>query len=241
MASFPYQISSLNEYTVIVELGDEIDELVHRRLKELATLLERRPFPSLLEVVMAFTSLTVYYDPIVLRRLFPKMKSPAQKVVAFIEQALSQIDQEPNVESKQIEIPVCYGGKWGEDLAEVAEYNGLTEEEVIEIHSGVEYLVYMVGFAPGFPYLGGMSQRIATPRRTTPRLSIPAGSVGIAGSQTGIYPLATPGGWQIIGRTPLHLFNPDRHPPSLVQAGDRIRFVPITEEAFWEWKERELG
>ncbi len=109
---------------------------------------------------------------------------------------------------RTVEIPVCYGGEFGEDLAFVAEHADLTPDEVIEIHSGAEYLVYMLGFAPGFPYLGGMPERITAPRRDSPRLKIPAGSVGIAGSQTGVYPIETPGGWRLIGRTPLALFRP---------------------------------
>lgn len=118
----------------------------------------------------------------------------------------------------------------------MAEHNNLTPSEVIEIHAGAQYLVYMVGFAPGFPYLGGMSERIATPRRKSPRLSIPAGLVGIAGSQTGVYSIETPGGWQIIGRIPLKLFQPDKCPPSLLQAGDLVRFRPISRTDFAAWE-----
>ncbi|MBO1911088.1 5-oxoprolinase subunit PxpB, partial [Microvirga sp. 3-52] len=116
----------------------------------------------------------------------------------------------------------------GPDLEYVAKSNNLSIEEVIQIHSENEYLVYMIGFAPGFPFLGGMDKRIATPRKETPRLTIPSGSVGIAGKQTGVYPLETPGGWQIIGRTPLDLFLPDMSPPTLLEAGDKIRFMPVS-------------
>ena len=131
-----------------------------------------------------------------------------------------------------VEIPVCYGGDFGPDLAAVARHAGLSEAAVVELHSAAEYLVYMVGFAPGFPYLGGLDARLAMPRRPAPRPLVPAGAVGIAGAQTGIYSLPTPGGWQLIGRTPRRLFDAARTPPSLLQAGSRLRFVPISEVDF---------
>jgi inhibitor of KinA len=137
-----------------------------------------------------------------------------------------------------VEIPVCYGGEFGADLDFVAKHANLTPGEVIEIHSAADYLVHMIGFAPGFPYLGGMSSKIAAPRRSSPRLKVPAGSVGIAGEQTGIYPLETPGGWQLIGRTPLALFRPEQDPPTLLQPGDIVRFRPITPQQFRELKEQ---
>ena len=134
-------------------------------------------------------------------------------------------------------FPSVTVGSWGPDVDVVAAHNRLTPEEIIRIHTSVEYLVYMIGFAPGFPYLGGMPERIATPRRESPRVSIPAGSVGIAGQQTGVYPIATPGGWQIIGRTPLRLFQPEQEQPTLLQAGDRVRFRQITEAEYAAWAE----
>ena len=138
----------------------------------------------------------------------------------------------PTVKKRTIEIPVCYGGEFGPDLSVVAESNGLTEEEVIHIHSNGTYIVYMIGFAPGFPYIGGMPSEIATPRKSSPRLKIPSRSVGIAGSQTGIYPIETPGGWQLIGSTPLKLFSIHHNPPTLLQAGDHVRFKPISYEEY---------
>lgn len=137
--------------------------------------------------------------------------------------------------SRTVVIPVCYGGEFGPDLEEVARFHGMTEDEVIAIHAQGRYRVYMIGFAPGFAYLGGLSPEIATPRRATPRTHVPAGSVGIAGNQTGVYPLATPGGWQIIGRTPLALFRPHHEEPSLLRAGDIVQFCPITEEQYRMW------
>ena len=131
-----------------------------------------------------------------------------------------------------VEIPVCYGGSYGEDLKDVAAHAGLTEEEVIKLHSSVDYNIYMLGFLPGFPYLGGLDPKLFTPRLDNPRTKIPEGSVGIGGEQTGIYPLESPGGWRLIGRTPLKLYDPDREQPFLYQAGDYIRFVPITAEEY---------
>jgi len=130
------------------------------------------------------------------------------------------------------EVPTIYGNEYGPDLEFVAKHNGLTPEEVVQIHAGTAYLIYMLGFMPGFVYLGGMSPKIATPRLETPRIKIPGGSVGIAGSQTGIYPAESPGGWQLIGRTPLKLFDPYRQPPALLQAGNYVTFVSITPQEF---------
>jgi KipI family sensor histidine kinase inhibitor len=131
-----------------------------------------------------------------------------------------------------IHIPTLYGGAYGVDLEDVANHNGLTPEQVINIHSGTDYLVYMLGFTPGFSYLGGMSEKIATPRLESPREEISAGSVGIAGKQTGIYPISSPGGWRLIGRTPVQLFNPDRNPAVLLKAGQYVRFEAIDEKEY---------
>lgn len=137
------------------------------------------------------------------------------------------------VPSRNIHIPVCYGGAYGPDLEDVAAFHHMTEDDVIRIHTEPEYLVYMLGFCPGFPYMGGMDPRIATPRRQSPRLSIPAGSIGIAGEQTGGYPISTPGGWQLIGRTPVPMFRPwDETEPTLLQAGDHVHFYAVSEEEF---------
>ncbi|RLF75230.1 allophanate hydrolase, partial [Thermococci archaeon] len=177
----------------------------------------------LIEVVPTYTSIYVYYDP---------LKIGYSEVVEAVKPFLNA---EPKKEKARIiEIPTAYGGEFGPDIEFVAEYNGLSVDDVIEIHSKPLYRVYMLGFTPGFAYLGGMDERIATPRLEKPRLKVPAGSVGIAGKQTGIYPLESPGGWRLIGRTPLKLFDANREPPTLLQPGDYIKFVPISEEEFWE-------
>ena len=140
--------------------------------------------------------------------------------------------------SRVFEIPVCYGGEYGPDIENIAKHAGLTEEEVIEIHSSKDYLIYMLGFLPGFSYLGGLDERIHTPRLANPRIRIPAGSVGIGGSQTGIYPLDSPGGWQLLGMTPVKTYDPEREDPILFEAGNYIRFVPVSEEEYKQIKEQ---
>ena len=185
--------------------------------------IEKAGLPSVIDLVPTYRSVLVYYGP--LRVSLTEL----EERLAALEQHLDEASLEaPRV----IEIPTLYGGEYGPDLGYVAEHNGLTPEEVILVHSGTDYPVYMMGFTPGFPYLGGMSERIATPRLPTPRTAIPAGSVGIAEQQTGVYPTESPGGWRLIGRTPVQLFNPRRDPPVLVKVGDRVRFVSVTEDAY---------
>lgn len=153
-------------------------------------------------------------------------------------QALVKVEVKAGETCKRIfEIPVCYGGEYGPDIANIAEHAGLTEEEVIRIHSSKDYLIYMLGFLPGFTYLGGLDERLHTPRLANPRIRISAGSVGIGGSQTGIYPLDSPGGWQLMGMTPVKTYDPDREVPILVEAGDYIRFVPVDEEEYLRIKD----
>ncbi|GBF75190.1 hypothetical protein PA598K_03577 [Paenibacillus sp. 598K] len=239
------EIEPMGERAVIVRLGAGVDELTHRRVRQLAERLEAQPFAGMIEVIPAFDTVTIVYDPLAIylnaRRSAPDQDGELSTPYAIVESRLREVlgrlrDGETPV-ARLLQIPVCYGGPFGEDLAHVAERNGLSPEEVIAIHAGTEYVVYMLGFAPGFPYLGGMDGRIAAPRRATPRLTIPPGSVGIAGEQTGIYPIGTPGGWQLIGRTPLRLFVSEQDPPTLLRAGDRLRFVPITPEQYAEWEE----
>lgn len=241
------EIYPLGDAAVSVQLGSGIDPKTHRQVQALAAYLERHPFPGLIEIVPAFVTVTVFYDPLKLRdpatgescraRDGSGFRSPYEMIRGIVKRAAANLDNTFESASNIVHIPVCYGGELGPDLNSVAEYHGLTPEEVIEIHSSQDYLVYMIGFAPGFPYLGGLSERIATPRRSTPRLQIEAGTVGIGGNQTGIYPISTPGGWQLIGRTPLPLFRPDESSPSLLKAGDIVRFQPIGLKQFEEWRE----
>ena len=216
------------ETAVMVEFGKGIHPELHRKVKALMDYLDRYPFPGMVEYVAAYASVTVFYDPVVISN---------KQAAALLQEVVGKLEQRNDAKPRLVEIPVCYGGECGPDLEFVAEHNRLTPAEVIEIHAGSQYLVYMLGFAPGFPYLGGMSERIAAPRRQTPRPAIPAGSVGIAGMQTGMYPIATPGGWQLIGRTPLELFCPAANPPTLLKSGDVIKFRPISPEEYQAAKE----
>lgn len=226
MPKLNYKLYPLGERAVLVEFGQAVDPQILQKVRSLAEYLDNNPFPGLVEYVPAFTSMTVYYDPAVFVQ--QPGKNPYYNICRLIDRILLKVEINSSEPSRKVEIPVCYGEEFGPDLEIVAEHNGLTPEEVVKIHSNLEYQVYMIGFAPGFPYLGGMSERIAAPRKASPRLTVPAGSVGIAGQQTGVYPIATPGGWQLIGRTPLALFRPQAAVPSLLQAGDRIRFVPVS-------------
>lgn len=208
---------------LVVEYGDAIDPTVNRRVRELCLAVDRARPEGVRDLVPTYRSLLVAYDPRV--TTFDVLRAR----LADLEAGLAATPAPP---PRVVEIPTSYGGEFGPDLPFVAEHAGLGADEVVKVHSGADYLVYMMGFSPGFTYLGGMSERIATPRLKTPRTAIPAGSVGIAQAQTGIYPVESPGGWQLIGRTPVTLFDPSRRPPVIVEAGDYIRFVPVTRDEY---------
>lgn len=217
------RILPVGDAAIVVEFGSVIDPEINRKVQMLNARVQS--LEGIVETVPTFRSLMIVYDP--LKLSYGKLKQILKKI---------PVDSGETVDKgRVIEIPVCYGGIYGEDLEDVAKYAGLSTEEVIRLHSEREYPVYMMGFLPGFPYLGGMDPRLETPRLQTPRTAIPAGSVGIGGAQTGVYPLESPGGWRLIGRTPLRLYDPTRSDPVLLRSGDRIRFIPITEEAFRSW------
>jgi KipI family sensor histidine kinase inhibitor len=211
------------EAALIVEFGDAIDPAINRRVRGLFLAAEGGRLVGVRDLVPTYRSLLVSYDP--MQTTFAALRERLSSLEAHLDDA-------PVPPPRVVEIPTAYGGAFGPDLGFVAAHNGLSEGEVVAIHSGTDYLVYMMGFSPGFTYLGGLSERIATPRLDTPRTSIPAGSVGIAQMQTGIYPVDSPGGWRLIGRTPLSLFDPLRHPPVIVDAGDYIRFVAVTPDEY---------
>lgn len=223
----------LGDSAVVIELGQVISESIHHHIISIGNFLEEYSFDGLIEYVPAFTTVTLFYDPLV---------TDYKTVEALLKEMLQEVQEEEDpIDAIIVDIPVLYGGDQGPDLSFVAKHAGVSEAEVINIHTANEYLVYMIGFAPGFPYLGGMNEKIACPRKEIPATNIPAGSVGIAGIQTGVYPIETPGGWQIIGQTPLKLFDANRNPPALIKAGNKLRFVAITEEEFDEMKEKEDG
>jgi KipI family sensor histidine kinase inhibitor len=210
------------ESALVIELGNRIDPDINQRVYELASAIERASLPVVQEVVPTYRSLLVRYDP--LRATYADMAKSVQDVART-----GLTGRAPRDQQRQLyEIAVLYGGDEGPDLAAVAEHAGISEEEVVSVHTRPAYRVYMLGFAPGFPYLGGLDPRISCPRLKTPRTRVPAGSVGIAESQTGIDPLSTPGGWQIIGRTPVPLFDPRRDPPVTITPGSFLRFVRVS-------------
>jgi inhibitor of KinA len=214
----------------LVEFGDGIDPKVNAKVRTMARALENDPQPGIREVIPTYRSLLFIYDPALTDpdRLF--------QVVQHLNDTRAALDAEA---VKVVEIPVCYGEEFGPDIGNVQTASGLTQEQVIQVHAAPEYLIYMVGFTPGFAFLGGLDERLFTPRLNTPRMHVPKGSVGIANNQTGMYPIASPGGWQIIGRTPLNLFAPEKKDPFLYRAGDKIKFVPISESEYNQLAKKE--
>lgn len=204
---------------VVAEYGDAIDVRVNARVRQLQRTLEALAHPGLVELVPTYRSLMVHYDPMVLSHA---------AVAGLVLDSAGHLPEDSRESARAVDIPVLYGGSEGPDLGDVAARAGLREEEVVALHAAGDYLVFMIGFMPGFPYLGGLPPAIATPRLATPRTLVPAGSVGIAGAQTGIYPSESPGGWRLIGRTPVRLFDARFDPPALLQAGDHLRFVPVS-------------
>ncbi len=219
------RIVPAGDQAVLVEVGEGISPEVNGKVRRLFLAIRDSGIPGVVDLIPAYRSLLVCYDPlrISIADLLARLSG--------LEQRLDHISLPP---PRLVAIPTVYGGEYGPDLPHVADHNGLSPEQVIDVHAGADYLVYMMGFSPGFTYLGGMSERIATPRLKTPRTAIPAGSVGIAQTQTGIYPVTSPGGWQLIGRTPVHLFDATREPPTLVEPGDFIRFIVVSEQEFKE-------
>ncbi len=213
----------LGDSAVSAHFGEEICPEINQQVTALRDALEeavaKGEIQGLGELVPTYCALLINYDPLVLGY---------DELAAKLEELSQSLVIKSDSDRQVVEIPVAYGGEYGPDLAEVAAAHGMTEQQVIDIHSQPEYPIYMLGFVAGFPYLGGMSPEIATPRKESPRLKIEAGSVGIAGSQTGIYSVESPGGWQIIGRTPLKLYDTDREQPVLLSAGQYIKFKPIS-------------
>lgn len=223
-----FTLSPLGDQAVVIEVGEQIGISSERNVKAIVSRLEVESPSWMIEYIPAYTTVTIIYS----LQEFSKEDNPYEAVCERIRELLENVKEMGVVQQKVVKIPVLYGGEYGPDLDFVAQHNGLTVDEVIEIHTSGDYTVHMIGFAPGFPFIGGMSERIAAPRRKTPRLKIPARSVGIAGMQTGVYPIETPGGWQLIGGTPFELFLPSEDPPSLLAAGDKIRFYQITSEEY---------
>ena len=228
MSQYP-RFLPLGDRALCIELGDSISEATNRRVHGLSRDIGRLGASGVLEVVPTYRSLVVYYDP---------LSISCADLTSRIGEMERTLGEGETVAPRLVEIPTLYGGEYGPDIGDVATHNEISEAEVIELHSGTDYLVYMMGFLPGFPYLGGMSERIATPRLVTPRAAIPAGSVAIAERQTGIYPVESPGGWRLIGRTPISLFDPGREPPVEIEPGDYLRFVAVAESEYADVQSR---
>lgn len=215
------QLISSGDQVIFVHFGGEINPDINRQVHDFDKSLHDKNIDGVVDTIPGYKSLMIQYNP---------MQIPTENLeTKLLEIKNDSSKQEPR-KKRIVNIPVLYQGEYAPDLEFVAEHNNLKTEEVIQIHSETEYLVYMIGFTPGFPYLGGLSSKLSTPRMSTPRLKIEKGSVGIAETQTGIYPTTSPGGWRIIGRTPLLIFDTDNDPPSILSAGNYIRFYPIKNE-----------
>ncbi len=223
----PPVIRHLGDRGLLVALGTGIDPAVNRRVQRLHQILAREKLAGVVETVPAYASLLVVYDP---------LQAAPEALKRQIAGLCDFDDAAPRETRDTLEIPVVYGGEHGPDLDAVAAYHGLSNEEVIRLHSDTVYRVYMIGFTPGYPYMGELPEALETPRRETPRTHIPKGSVAIAQRQTGIYPVVSPGGWQIIGRTPVELFDPQQENPSLLVMGDQVRFRAVTAEEAHQWR-----
>jgi len=217
----------MGDRSLLVELGDEISPAINQSVQELFVGLDLQKPNGILELVPGYRSLLVICDPVAVSLV------ELERIIVEIH---TNLDRSQLPEPRTVKIPVVYGDQYGPDLAEVAQYHQLTPEEVIGFHTQPIYRVYMIGFTPGYPYLGELPAAIATPRRKTPRTRVPRGSVGIAQKQSGIYSVDSPGGWQIIGWTPIHLFDPRRNPPSLLVMGDRVQFHTISAEEAAQWQ-----
>lgn len=228
------RIYALSERALTIEVGGEISEAVFERVMGVRRQILESPFPGLVEITTAYTTVTVYYDPLAVRRASQRSTLPASQIVG--EYVRTILDSKPAaaglVSSDLVVIPVCYDEEFAPDLAWVASFHNITAEAIVREHTAHTFTVFMVGFTPGFPYMGILPPALESPRHSAPRTSVPAGSVGLAGKQTGIYPFATPGGWQIIGRTPWPMFDVAQTRPARLKAGDRVRFQAISKIEF---------
>lgn len=242
----PMTFAPLGDSAVVVTMGSDLSEAVLASVRELTAAFSRQLPPGCVDVVPAYATVTVFYEPAAFAGL---EISPYERVCQLIGERATRMERgrgglvklrfderRTGEGAHSVELPVCYGGEFGPDLADVSRHTGLGEADVIAKHSGATYVVHAVGFTPGFPYLGGLPEILHTPRRNSPRIKVPAGSVGIGWTQTGVYPLESPGGWNLIGRTPVKLFRPNETDAALLRVGDKVTFRVITPEEFRAWK-----
>jgi inhibitor of KinA len=235
------EIVPLGDSALIVRVRERFEDAPDQTLSEVLRTfrhLQDAAIPGVIELAPAYTTVAVFFDPMVVANAAPKLDQALDRLTQRIREVVAAgADRRRSVRSttsdaRLVEIPVCYDPEFALDLDHVASEAKLTPTKVVDLHSRAEYRVSCIGFVPGFPFLAGLPKELATPRRATPRKEIPAGSVGIGGAQTGIYPLRSPGGWNLIGRTPLQLFDPEKTPPVFLRAGDRVHFRAITREEF---------
>ncbi len=225
-----YKFLLLGDTALTVEFGNKIDPALNSLVIAFADRLRKQALKGVTDIVPTYRSVTIHVEPRCL-----KVTELMEQIRPLTEETLSQ----PELSARTVTIPVLYGGEWGPDLPDIAAHAGMSAEMVIELHSSVSYRVYMLGFSPGFPYMGTVPDPLAMPRLPTPRIRVPAGSVGIAGNQTGIYPSATAGGWRLIGRTPLLLYRPTSSDPFLLRPGDVVQFKSIGLQEFERWSRKE--
>jgi len=216
----------MGDHGLLLEFGDEISREINEKVRRIALAIQADDMEGIVEMVPTYRSLLIIYNPVIL---------PIEDLKKRLERIEAGLQRTPFPEPKLTRIPAVYGGVYGPDLEEVAKYHQISPEKVIQLHCSKPYLIYMIGFMPGFPYMGELLQELITPRLKTPRLLVPKGSVAIAQRQTGIYSMESPGGWQILGRTPMELFAPEKDPPALLQMGDLVQFHQISEKEFKEW------
>ncbi|MBK7561275.1 MAG: 5-oxoprolinase subunit PxpB [Chitinophagaceae bacterium] len=237
--NLPYRLFPLGDAAITVDFGNCIDEIINNEVIARFRQLQLQPIPGMIEAVPAYSSLTIYYDVWALKNI----KTMGQTVFEWMKHQLLERLQQPiepyEIHERQIQIPVCYAEEFATDIRHLAAKKNISVEEVVHIHTAKNYKVYMLGFLPGFAYMGEVDESIAMPRKPQP-VGMVAGNVGIAGKQTGIYPLASPGGWQIIGRTPVKLFDAENEAPTLLRAGDCVQFYSITKEHYYEIQSRSL-
>lgn len=222
------QFLLMGDRGLLLELGDEISFEVNEKVRRMALGIRAEAIDGIVETIPTYRSLLIIYNPLIL---------PLDELKKKLKRLEEGLQQTPFPNPKLTRIPVLYGGLYGPDLEGVANYHQISSEDVIRLHCSKPYFIYMIGFMPGFPYMGELPEALVTPRLKTPRLTVPAGSVAIAQRQTGIYSMESPGGWQILGRTPIKMFDPEKEPPALLQMGDLVQFYPITEKEFESWKE----
>jgi inhibitor of KinA len=217
------QFQPASDQSLLIYFGQQITPEAHQRVRKLLRLLEQKPIAGVRNLNPAYSSILLTFDALQLNHA---------DLEEILRRYVQRLDALHFLKGRELKIPTCYGGEFGPDLKDVASRHGLTPAQAIELHASVTYVVYFLGFVPGFAYLGELPEALATPRLASPRRSTPPGSVGIAGNQTGVYPFATPGGWSLIGRTPVAMFRPDRKAMSFLTIGDRVRFAPMSAARF---------